>query len=41
MDDDETMMWELFCETGEPRYYSMYAHARDERERRERSKDKF
>ncbi len=25
MKDDEKMLWDLFCSTGEPRYYSMYA----------------
>ncbi len=25
MTEDERMLWELFCSTGEPRYYSMYA----------------
>ncbi len=29
MKDDEKMLWELFCSTGEPRYYSMYVRARD------------
>lgn len=29
MNDDEKMLWELFCVTGEPRYYSMYIRARD------------
>ncbi len=27
MTEDEKMLWELFCETGEPRYYSMYVRA--------------
>ncbi len=25
MNDDEKLLWELFCTTGEPKYYSMYA----------------
>lgn len=29
MKDDEKTLWELFCSTGEPRYYSMYVKARD------------
>lgn len=29
MNDDERMLWELFCTTGEPRYYSMYVRARE------------
>ncbi len=29
MDKDEKLLWELFCNTGEPRYYSMYLRARD------------
>lgn len=24
MENDEKMLWELFCSTGEPQYYSMY-----------------
>ncbi len=31
MSDDEKLLWELFCATGEPRYYSMYVKARDGR----------
>lgn len=30
MKGDERMLWELFCTTGEPQYYSMYVKARDE-----------
>ncbi len=30
MKDDERMFWELFCTTGEPRYYSMYAKLKEE-----------
>ena len=30
MQGDERMLWELFCATGEPLYYSMYVKARDE-----------
>lgn len=29
MENDEKMLWELFCATGEPRYYSMYVRERD------------
>ncbi len=37
MTDDEKMLWELFCETGEPRYYSMYVRAkRDGEDRKDR-----
>ena len=25
MTEEERNMWELFCMTGEPRYYSLYA----------------
>lgn len=28
MTEDEKMLWDLFCSTGEPRYYSMYAEAK-------------
>ena len=26
---DEKLLWELFCATGEPRYYSMYIRVKD------------
>lgn len=29
MNNDEQMLWELFCRTGEPRYYSMYVKLRE------------
>lgn len=29
MKDDAKLLWELFCSTGEPQYYSMYVRARD------------
>ncbi len=29
MNNDERLLWELFCATGEPRYYSMYVRARE------------
>ena len=29
MTGEERMLWELFCSTGEPQYYSMYVKARD------------
>ncbi len=32
MTEDEKMLWELFCETGEPRYYSMYVRAKHDGE---------
>lgn len=32
MTEDERMMWELFCQTGEPRYYSLYAKEKQKRE---------
>ncbi len=35
MDNEEKMLWDLFCATGEPRYYSMYVEQRD-RSRAER-----
>lgn len=36
MIDDEKMLWKLFCETGEPRYYSMYVRAKHDGERDKR-----
>lgn len=33
MTDDEKLFWELFCTTGEPRYYSMYSKLKSDRER--------
>lgn len=32
MTESERMMWELFCATGEPKYYSMYAKEKRKRE---------
>lgn len=32
MTEDERILWELFCTTGEPRYYSMYSKIKSERE---------
>ncbi len=29
MDKDEKTLWDLFCTTGEPRYYSMYVRAKN------------
>ncbi len=29
MENDEKMFWDLFCSTGEPRYYSMYVKERE------------
>ena len=29
MENDEKMFWDLFCSTGEPRYYSMYVTERE------------
>lgn len=29
MEKQERYFWELFCATGEPRYYSMYIRERD------------
>ena len=29
MTEEERKMWELFCMTGEPRYYSMYAEMKN------------
>ncbi len=29
MENDEKMFWDLFCSTGEPRYYSMYKNAKN------------
>ncbi len=34
MKGEERMLWDLFCATGEPRYYSMYVRAREENERK-------
>lgn len=35
MNDDEKMLWELFCTTGEPRYYSMYVKLKSDGKRRD------
>ena len=29
MTDEEKLLWDLFCTTGEPRYYSLYARLND------------
>lgn len=34
MENDEELLWQLFCATGEPQYYSMYVKARDEKNKR-------
>lgn len=34
MEDSEKMFWDLFCATGEPRYYSMYVKLRDGKKRK-------
>ncbi len=36
MIDDEQMLWELFCRTGEPRYYSMYVKTREDNNKNRR-----
>lgn len=30
MKDHERMLWELFCATGEPTYYSLYVRSKKE-----------
>ncbi len=29
MENDKQLLWDLFCATGEPHYYSMYVKAKD------------
>ncbi len=36
MNEKEKTLWDLFCMTGEPRYYSMYAEEKRRREDRDK-----